>query len=107
MLIFLLYVEMFLKNLNNYLNHSIELFKQSISNFKIIASNTTAKLAGFPAYSLEYTGVYNSPYTELELGTIVSGNRLLYVEKGYYLLLLSPPTRHNNTCCTAGIISAP
>jgi hypothetical protein len=44
--------------------------------FNVIKSNTTSKLAGLLAYSLEYSSINaedNTTYVTLELGTIISG----------------------------------
>ena len=51
-------------------------------NFSIVDSNTASRLAGLPAYSLEYTTVNsddNSTYRTLEFGTIISG-KVLFID---------------------------
>jgi hypothetical protein len=51
-----------------------------ISNDSSITSyNTTAKLSGLPAYSIQHTAVdvNNSPITVLDVGTIISGKQLV------------------------------
>ena len=65
--------------------------------FNLIKSNTTAKLAGLPAYSLEYTSTNtedNSTYNTLELGTIISGRVLLidYIADSYSFHKFLPAT---------------
>jgi hypothetical protein len=67
------------KSLSNYLQDLTNSLSQTQANYTTINSNTTAKLGGFPAYSLEFsyrnTGD-NSTYRELRLGTMISGSAL-------------------------------
>jgi hypothetical protein len=57
-------------------------YSQGHPNYTTINSNRTAELEGFPAYSLEFSDINtddNSTYKDLELGTIIFGDKVLYV----------------------------
>jgi hypothetical protein len=72
------------RSLSNYLEYTVNSYSQGHPDYTTINSNTTAKLGGLPAYSLEFNDRNpdnNSTYRELELGTIISG-KVLYLD--YY-----------------------
>jgi hypothetical protein len=63
----------------NFLEDTVSSYLQDHYDYKTINSNTTARLSGLPAYSLEFSYRNtddNSTYRELELCTIMSGGAM-------------------------------
>ena len=72
-------------NLDNHLSYAGGIYKSRSSSYQDINSNVTSKLAGNPAYSLEFKDVpagstENIEYTQLELGTIISSGLVFYID---------------------------
>jgi hypothetical protein len=60
------------ENLNEYLTTTINDYNDS-EDFEVVESNTNSTLAGYPAYKLVFTDVYDDDinYESMEFGTII------------------------------------
>lgn len=69
------------QSLANYLQYSIDSYKEYVTDFKVTSANTNEVLSNYPAYELTFTEtdtVDGLQYNTTEIGTVVGS-------KGYYL----------------------